>query len=87
MGNTAINIILLTANLFCAGILFLYMHRKYGSSAYAGRAVSYTENVAGILEFSVYGAGMVRIADLVLQGIASPGRAYHIRDCTWKVWI
>ncbi|MCI9437783.1 MAG: sensor histidine kinase [Lachnospiraceae bacterium] len=75
MGNTAINIILLTVNLFCAGILFLYMHRKSGSSAYAGRAVSFTENVAGILEFSVYGAGMIRIADLVLQGIASPGRA------------
>lgn len=75
MGNTAINIILLAANLFCAGILFLCMHRKYGSSAYAGRAVPFTENVAGILEFSVYGAGMIRIADLILQGIASPGRA------------
>lgn len=51
----------------------------FGGNAETARATvratrpCFAQALAELLEFAVYGAGMIRLADLVLQGIAGPG--------------
>ena len=61
-----VNVMLLTGNLlFWAALSFLSVRKK--------KSRLFAETLAGLLEFAVYGAGMIRMADLILQGIAVPG--------------
>ena len=69
-----VNMILLSGNLLLAGALFLCLYRKRrGGMGETGTASFMVESVSKLLEFTVYGSGMIRVADLVLQGIAVPG--------------
>ena len=51
----------------------------FGGAAETARATvsatrpCFARALAELLEFAVYGAGMIRLADLILQGIAGPG--------------
>lgn len=65
-----LNIMLLIANLFAAGILFLYINGKERPAPWTKL---FPEAATAILEFAVYAAGVIRLADLILQGIALAG--------------
>lgn len=45
----------------------------WGWATAESAGASFAEALAGILEFAVYGAGMIRLTDLILRGIAGPG--------------
>ncbi len=47
--------------------------RGAGNGRLAAPEARFAESLVGFLEFAVYGAGMIRMADLILQGIAGPG--------------
>lgn len=77
MKNETINVILLIMNLFtvCAVSLLRAGKRREETSGISlqGKGVFWNGEAVWLLEFTVYGAGMIRIADLILQGIAIPG--------------
>ncbi len=70
--SNAVNIILLITNLLPAGALCVHWSRKDRTKAGAAET-PIPEAAAHLLEFAVYGAGVIRMADLILQGIAFSG--------------
>lgn len=76
MENEMINAILLVINLITVYILCLAGRGMPGKMTAEG-GCTYREilwrKAGWLLEFTVYGAGMIRLADLIIQGIAGPG--------------
>lgn len=70
--------ILLTGNLLLAGALFFWLCRRRGKNrpgAGGDGTGGFLAREAGwLLEFSVYGTGMIGVADSVIRGIELPGR-------------
>lgn len=72
-----INGIMLMINLFFAAFV-LYLAWKSGQRQYpAGEGglcrASFFRKAGWLLEYTVYGAGMIRLTDMIIQGIAGPG--------------
>lgn len=74
--TTVGNAILLTGNLLLAGALFFCFYRRQKENGFlvgrGGAAAFLAWEVGWLLEFTVYGACMTGIADIIINGIQAP---------------